>query len=72
MKLRGMEILSEESSIEMVEYRYACAKCGYEWEKKMPKHMGSSVECPKCGTFNPPIARKYSFEKEFTQFRGRS
>ena len=27
---REDEILPEESSMEMVEYRYACAKCGYE------------------------------------------
>lgn len=62
--------MGEEVELETIIYRYKCAKCGHEWEKKMPKHMGSSVECPKCGAFNPPIARKYTFEKEFSSFRG--
>ncbi|MEM2356240.1 MAG: zinc-ribbon domain-containing protein [Candidatus Bathyarchaeia archaeon] len=61
--------MKEESELETVEYKYKCSKCGYEWKRKILRHMGSSSECPKCGTFNPPIARRYYFEKEFTSFR---
>lgn len=62
--------MSEDMSVEQVEYKYKCAKCGHEWTQVMQKHMGSSIECPKCGVYNPPQARRYLFEKEFTSFRG--
>jgi DNA-directed RNA polymerase subunit RPC12/RpoP len=61
--------MGEESGLEIILYKYKCAKCGFEWEREIPKHMGSSAECPKCGVFNPPVARRYAFEKEFTSFR---
>ena len=37
--------MSEDMSVEQVEYKYKCAKCGHEWTQVMQKHMGSSIEC---------------------------